>query len=96
MAGVNKERVYNYFGDKRVLFLAVLRSKLAQLLDGGVKPKQLAINEGNLVLFRGRNALHRVTPTEGDKTRMLVVLAYNAQPGIELSESARMTFYGRL
>ncbi|MFC0229459.1 HalD/BesD family halogenase [Serratia aquatilis] len=69
---------------------------VAQVLDGGVKPKQLAINEGDLVLFRGRNALHRVTPTEADKTRMLVVLAYNAQPGIELSESARMTFYGRL
>lgn len=48
------------------------------------------------MLFRGRNALHRVSPTEGDTTRMLVVLAYNAQPDIALSESARMTFYGRL
>jgi len=26
----------------------------------------------------------------------LVVLAYNTEPGVELSESARMTFYGRL
>lgn len=51
---------------------------------------------GDLVLFRGRNAMHRVTPTEGDITRMLVVLAYNAQPDVMLSESARMTFYGRL
>ena len=47
------------------------------------------------MLFRGRNAMHRVTPTEGDITRMLVVLA-NAQPDVMLSESARMTFYGRL
>lgn len=67
-----------------------------RVLDGEVVPKQLAINEGDLVLFRGRNAMHRVTPTEGDTTRMLVVLAYNAQPGVALSESARMTFYGRM
>ena len=43
-----------------------------------------------------RDALHRVTPTQGEITRMLVVLAYNAEPNVALSESARMTFYGRL
>ncbi|MCE8039575.1 MULTISPECIES: TetR family transcriptional regulator [unclassified Halomonas] len=30
-AGVNKERIYNYFGDKRNLFAAVLRSELAKV-----------------------------------------------------------------
>ena len=65
-------------------------------LDGEMPVQQLAIDEGDLVLFRGRNAMHRVTPTEGPVTRMLAVLAYNAQPGVALSESARMTFYGRL
>ena len=69
---------------------------VTQVLDGERAVKQLAIEEGDLVLFRGRNAMHRVTPTEGDTTRMLVVLAYNAQPDVMLSESARMTFYGRL
>lgn len=56
----------------------------------------LEIDAGDLVLFRGRNSLHRVTPTEGEVTRMLAVLAYNTQPDIALSETARMTFYGRL
>ncbi|THB82261.1 2OG-Fe(II) oxygenase, partial [Pantoea allii] len=56
----------------------------------------LEIDAGDLVLFRGRNSLHRVTPTEGEVTRMLAVLAYNTQLGIALSETARMTFYGRL
>ena len=51
---------------------------------------------GDLMLFRGRDALHRVTPSQGEITRMLVVLAYNAEPNVSLSESARMTFYGRL
>lgn len=67
-----------------------------QVLNGKTEVASLEIEEGSLALFRGRNSMHRVTPTEGDTTRMLVVLAYNGQPGIELSESARMTFYGRL
>ena len=71
-------------------------SAVAQALDGHAQVRQLSMDAGDLVLFRGRNAMHRVTPTQGDITRMLVVLAYNAQPGVALSESARMTFYGRL
>jgi hypothetical protein len=71
-------------------------STVEAVLDGKVKPKQLSMDAGALVLFRGRNALHRVAPNEGDITRMLVVLAYNSEPGISLSESARNTFYGRL
>ena len=66
------------------------------VVSGRTSPDILSINPGTLVLFRGRNSLHRVTPTEGRKTRYLVVLAYNHQPGISLSENARMTFYGRL
>lgn len=67
-----------------------------KVLDGEIPTRTLAMNEGALVLFRGRNSMHRVTPVKGDRTRMLVVLAYNSEPGISLSESARMTFYGRL
>lgn len=67
-----------------------------QVLNGDAAVSSLEIEEGSLALFRGRNSMHRVTPTEGDTTRMLVVLAYNGQPGVQLSESARMTFYGRL
>lgn len=66
------------------------------LLNGAVQPTVLSMEPGALVLFRGRNSIHRVSPNESDKTRMLAVLAYNAEPGVALSESARMTFYGRL
>lgn len=67
-----------------------------KVLDGKSPVSELTIEPGTLVLFRGRNSMHRVTPTIGDVTRILVVLAYNAEPGISLSESARMTFFGRL
>ncbi|MGB1356646.1 MAG: 2OG-Fe(II) oxygenase, partial [Candidatus Puniceispirillaceae bacterium] len=66
------------------------------VLDDDRKAALLEVNAGTLVLFRGRNSMHRVTPTIGGRTRILVVLAYNTKPGIALSEAARMTFYGRL
>ena len=69
---------------------------VASVLNGDQDYDTLIMKAGTLVLFRGRDALHRVTPVQGDVTRMLAVLAYNAEPGIALSESARMTFYGRL
>lgn len=69
---------------------------VAKVLDGHIRPERLTMDAGTLVLFRGRNAIHRVAPVEGSRTRMLAVLAYNAEPGISLSESARMTFFGRL
>jgi len=69
---------------------------VGKLLDKETKPDVLNHEPGDLVLFRGRNSAHRVTPNEADTTRILAVLAYNNAPGVELSESARMTFYGRL
>ena len=69
---------------------------VADVLDGATPVKTLDMQPGTLVLFRGRNSLHRVTPTAGKRTRLLVVLAYNDAPGVSLSEGARMTFYGRV
>ena len=67
-----------------------------QLLEGNLNYESLMMNPGTLVLFRGRNSIHRVTPVEGDLTRILAVLAYNSEPNVALSETSRMTFYGRL
>ena len=66
------------------------------VLNDKVPVKTLHMEEGTLVLFRGLNSLHRVTPTIGNRTRILVVLAYNNKADISLSEAARMTFFGRL
>ena len=65
------------------------------VLDGDHPVETLAFAPGDLVLFRGRNAMHRVTPTEGSVTRLLVVFALNDRPGVALSDSALQTFYGR-
>lgn len=70
-------------------------TQVEAVLDGQVIVNDLQFAPGDLVLFRGRDAMHRVTPTEGSITRMLVVLAFNDQPGVALSSSALETFYGR-
>ncbi len=70
--------------------------ELERIINNDIAPKTLSIGAGSLMLFRGRNSIHRVTPVKGNQTRIVVVLAYNTEYGISLSESARMTFYGRL
>ena len=71
-------------------------SGVKKLLRGEIDSESLSMEPGTLVLFRGKNSIHRVTPVEGDVTRILAVLAYNSEPNISLSETSRMTFYGRL
>ena len=70
--------------------------QVLDLINGQCKPKKLEMENGSLVLFRGKDAIHRVTPTVGDRTRILSVLAYNSEPNVKLSETARMTFFGKL
>ena len=69
---------------------------VTDLLTGKCKAKVLSMEPGCLVLFRGRNAVHRVTPSIGNRVRVLSVLAYNSEPGVQLSETARKTFFGKL
>ena len=69
---------------------------VAAVLDGERTVERLDIGPGDLVVFRGRDALHRVTPSHGDRTRLLAVFAFNERPGVRLSDSAMETFYGRI
>ena len=71
-------------------------SGVTDVVEGRRRPRELDIEPGTLVLFRGRNAIHRVTPTIGQVMRIVVGFTYNEEPGIQLSEAARMTFFGRL
>ena len=85
---INKGRDYNSnFIDKDFIY---------SVLNNDVKVKQLVVNSGTLVLFYGRNYLHRVTPVESIRPRILVTLNYNQEDNIKLSENARKTFFGRI
>ena len=72
------------------------KNYIKNILDGLVLPETIDVDAGTLVLFYGRNYLHRVTPVRSIKPRILVTLNYNEEEGIKLSENARLTFFGRI
>jgi alkylated DNA repair dioxygenase AlkB len=65
------------------------------VIKGNLQPKTLAMGDGALVLFRGRNSLHRVAPVASVQARILVTLNFNTESGVMLSELVRTTFFGR-
>ena len=78
--------------EKNIIDKKLIKSVLTNKYEG----KEILVEPGTLILFYGRNYLHRVTPVKSKKNRILVTLNYNTEKGIKLSENARMTFFGRL
>ena len=72
------------------------KTLISSIIEGETKPKKLDVSNGTLILFYGRNYLHRVTPVESNIPRILITLNYNQEQNIELSENARLTFFGRV
>ena len=58
--------------------------------------KEADLQPGTLVIFCGHNSMHRVTPIEGKKSRIITVLSYEKRPDVYLNEYTRMKFCGRL
>ena len=75
---------------------SVDKDLIRSVLDDKYPVNKLSVKAGTLILFYGRNYLHRVTPVTSKKCRILVTLNYNLEEGIELSENARLTFFGRI
>ena len=69
---------------------------ISKIINDQIKVEELKVKPGTLILFYGRNYLHRVTPVKSKKPRILVTLNYNLEKGIELSKNARKTFFGRI
>ena len=85
---INKGRDFdNNFIDKKLI---------RSVLDNNYPVNNLSVEPGSLILFYGRNYLHRVTPVTSVKSRILVTLNYNLEKNIKLSENGRLTFFGRL
>ena len=50
--------------------------------------------EGELVIFRGCNSAHRVTPVEGNRLRLMCVMVYENEPGVIGDPVVNETVYG--
>ena len=55
----------------------------------------LPLSPGTLNVFMGRNTAHRVTPVEGERSRIIAVFSYYETPGVAFSDAERLGFYGR-
>jgi hypothetical protein len=71
--------------------------RVRRVLDGGLdEVLSLAIEPGTLALFEGRYSLHRVTPIEGSRPRIIALLGYDTKPGTMSSDRLKQRRYGRL
>ena len=69
---------------------------LARLLAGDDEGViRMDFQPGDLLIFAGRKALHRVTRTSGERLRYVPVLAFSAQEGETNSPEVRRLFWGR-
>ena len=72
------------------------KSIVAAVLDGDrARVRELPFTAGTLLIFGGRQTLHRVTRVGGARPRLVPVLTYAERPGLRNSETVRMLFWGR-
>ena len=74
--------------DEQALVAAVLDGDRSRVLV-------LPFTAGTLLIFAGRQTLHRVTRVGGDRSRLVPVLTYCERPGLRNSEAVRKLFWGR-
>jgi hypothetical protein len=70
--------------------------RVQQLLKGAEdEVVRVPMTPGTLLLFEGRNSIHRVTPIRGRTTRLVALLAYDTRPGTRSSKLLQRARYGR-
>jgi protocatechuate 3,4-dioxygenase beta subunit len=69
---------------------------VARLLTGQDPDLQsITLEPGTLNVFRGKNTAHRVTPVQGETTRIIAVFSFYEKPGVRFTEEEQRGFYGR-
>ncbi|MFG2000676.1 arpA protein [Spirillospora sp. NPDC048911] len=63
---------------------------------GGSRVRRLSLRPGDLQLFKGRYALHRVSAVEGTRARHSAIFAYSERPGVIGSVARTRQLFGRV
>ncbi len=67
------------------------------VLDGvSRRPKTLRLGAGDLQIFKGRYALHRVKPVKGARKRFVGIFSFVEEPGMVGSPERTRQLYGRV
>ena len=64
------------------------------LLGDESKVVRVSRSEGELVIFRGCNSAHRVTPIEGQRLRLMCIMVYETRAGVIGDPVVNETVYG--
>ena len=80
----------------RIRGLADEQAIVSSVLDGDrERVLELPFTAGTLLIFGGRQTLHRVTRVTGEKARLVPVLCFSETPDVVNSEAVRKLFWGR-
>lgn len=88
----NEGGAFEYLPDADVEPLPEIKS----ILDGASsRVRRERVTPGTLLLFRGRKALHRVSPVKGPRQRVVALLSYHTEPGFIYPDQVKMNGLGR-
>jgi hypothetical protein len=69
---------------------------VARVMDGEqALIRRPAVAPGTLMLFRGKHSLHRVSPVEGRRPRIVAIFSYDRRPGMVFSSYVQQNAVGR-
>ena len=73
-----------------------VRAGVARVLrDDGKAALEVPMEPGDFVLFRGRHSLHRVTPVEGGRERLMLLMSYDNVKKRPVDTGSNVDLFGR-
>jgi hypothetical protein len=72
-------------------------AEVARVLSGAGRDRLevFPMTPGTLMIFAGRHSLHRVTPVEGRRPRMVALMSFDTKPGTDAGPLLKLVRYGR-
>lgn len=70
---------------------------VADVLSGGrSRVKAVRVEPGTLVLFCGKRSVHRVSPVQGQRKRLIALFSYDRRPDKMFSDEAALRVFNRV
>lgn len=71
-------------------------ASVGDVMDGRLAPSSpQGAGPGSLIVFAGRNSLHRVSPVRGCRPRLNAIITFETEPGVTTNAYTLARFFGR-